>query len=397
MSATKKYLPWFFRILVFGLFVLSAVAKSFPIWAFEKQLVDLKFCNWCQAHYLARFIIALELAIGFAMLFNNYIKRIVIPITIGLLVVFCIHLIYQMIQFGAMNGNCGCFGQLIPMTPLEAFIKNIITIAILLYLWKVVEEKPKGQNKLLPLLFMYTSALFLMFALFPFESCFGKGKATSTEQVDMILEDNPSNELLNDIPTDIANDETLDDEIAQTTSTNDDNEIKAVSKQLEKTQIAENAIATEKKDNTTVKTTVTKSNEPKPVKSKFSKYTSFNGKTVNLDQGKKIVCMFVIGCEHCRHAAKEICQMKQANPNFPEVYILFMDEEAENAPDFFAEAGCKIPYKIIDIPEFWTVMGPTANTPGVFYLWNGNIQKSFEGTGDNAFNATALKKAIEAK
>ena len=54
---------------------------------------------------------------------------------IVLLAAFCIHLGIQMVQHGAMNGNCGCFGQLIPMTPLEAFIKNIVTIAMLIYLW----------------------------------------------------------------------------------------------------------------------------------------------------------------------------------------------------------------------------------------------------------------------
>jgi hypothetical protein len=27
---------------------------------------------------------------------------------------------------------------------------------------------------------------------------------------------------------------------------------------------------------------------------------------VNLDEGKKIVCLFVPGCDHCRDAAKEL-------------------------------------------------------------------------------------------
>ena len=28
--------------------------------------------------------------------------------------------------------NCGCFGDLIPMTPLQALIKNILTLLVLL-------------------------------------------------------------------------------------------------------------------------------------------------------------------------------------------------------------------------------------------------------------------------
>jgi hypothetical protein len=73
-----------------------------------------------QTTYLARFIIALEIAIAIAILQPHFIKRIIIPSIILLLIAFCLHLAIQMYQYGAMNGNCGCFGQLIPMTPLEA-------------------------------------------------------------------------------------------------------------------------------------------------------------------------------------------------------------------------------------------------------------------------------------
>ena len=41
MNAMKKYLPWTFRILISALFLLSVIAKAYPIWSFEKQLVDL--------------------------------------------------------------------------------------------------------------------------------------------------------------------------------------------------------------------------------------------------------------------------------------------------------------------------------------------------------------------
>ena len=61
------------------------LAKSFPIWAFEKQLVDLGIVNWCNAPYLARLIIALETAIAIAILQKHYIKSFVIPVTILLL------------------------------------------------------------------------------------------------------------------------------------------------------------------------------------------------------------------------------------------------------------------------------------------------------------------------
>ncbi|HOS49149.1 MAG TPA: MauE/DoxX family redox-associated membrane protein, partial [Bacteroidia bacterium] len=143
----KKTLVWILRILIFALFVLSAVAKMFPIWAFEKQLVDLGLMSWCLAPYFSRALIALELAIGILIIQPHYLKKIVIPATIGLLVVFCAHLTLEMVKHGAMNGNCGCFGQLIPMTPLEAFIKNIITILMLIVVYRKVETQPSSKDR----------------------------------------------------------------------------------------------------------------------------------------------------------------------------------------------------------------------------------------------------------
>ena len=128
----KKTLVWLLRILVFALFVLSAVAKMFPIWAFEKQLVDLGLMSWCMAPYFSRALIALELAIGILIIQPHFLKKIVIPVTIGLLVVFCAHLTLEMVKHGAMNGNCGCFGEWIPMTPLQSIIKNGVLIALIL-------------------------------------------------------------------------------------------------------------------------------------------------------------------------------------------------------------------------------------------------------------------------
>ena len=94
-----------FRGIICALFILSGVAKLFPIWAFEKQLVDLGFFTWENSAVFARLIIGLELGIGFCFLVPHFTKRFVIPITALLLVAFCIHLVVQMIQFGPMGPN----------------------------------------------------------------------------------------------------------------------------------------------------------------------------------------------------------------------------------------------------------------------------------------------------
>jgi uncharacterized membrane protein YphA (DoxX/SURF4 family) len=355
MEKIKKYLPWIFRILISGVFLLSAFTKFWPSFTgFEKQLVDLGLCSWCGAHYLARLIVALELAIGIGILQPHFLKSFVIPITILLLVAFCVHLSIEIYKHGN-QGNCGCFGQLIQMTPLEAIIKNVVTIIMLVYLFFKVKDKARGENKFINLLFIYSVSALLMFALFPFSPCKAEAPVVDVP-VEMDTTLNP-HKLITESSKDSAKDP-----------------------------------HTNAKD-TSKKMVVEKS--PKPLKSVYSQYTSFGKTSVNLDDGKKIVCLFAPGCDHCQAAAKEICLLSQ-KPNFPKVYIFFMDEETDKIPEFFKIANCVFPYRILEIPTFFKLLGE-AGTPGVRYLWNGNIMKEYEGIHDNQFNAKGLLKATEAK
>ncbi len=365
MNALKKKLPLIIRIIISILFLFSAVAKSFPIWAFEKQLVDLGIVDWCKAPYLARLIIALETAIAFAILQKNYLKSFVIPVTIFLLIAFCAHLGIQMIEHGAMNGNCGCFGQLIPMTPLEAFLKNVITIALLIYLYNNVSDKPKGENKFIVILFIYFSSAFLLFFAFPFCPC---SKTTNTQNI--------TNNLLNiDSTSNTDSSQHPKDSIVDLKSIDNDTSKK-----------------NHKDTSVHPKTTVV---EPAKTHSIFSEYRVFNGQQVNLDVGKKIVCLFVPGCDHCRAAAKEIVNISKIT-KLPPVYILFMNEEVYQIPDFFKEINKTFPYYVIDdIPTFFKLLGNKATTPGVVYLWNGNIIKSYEGIEDHKFNASEMVRIIQ--
>ncbi len=344
----KNTLSWILRFVIFALFIVSALAKMFPIWAFEKQLIDLGIASWTTAPYFARLLLGVELAIGVAVLQPHYLKRIVIPSTIGLLVVFCIHLTIEMVKHGAMNGNCGCFGQLIPMTPLEAVIKNVAAIGLLVWLYKMTTEKEMTHRFSLLLLIWSMSSL-VVFAGFPFAPKVETEAQPTTEEMQTPTEPTETNTAI-------------------TTSTSIKDTTQA--KPLEE--------------------------GPAKVVSPFSKYANFNGKNVDLSQGKVIVCFFAPGCDHCQATAKELAQMSKQK-DFPPVYIFFMDEEAERIPEFFAFAGKKFPYRVLDIPTFWTIIGEDGETPGVHYLWNGNIRKTFMGINERAFNGAELKKSIAQK
>jgi thiol-disulfide isomerase/thioredoxin len=132
-----------------------------------------------------------------------------------------------------------------------------------------------------------------------------------------------------------------------------------------------------------------KEEEPKPKKS------GFNSIYPDIDQGRKILCFFAPGCDHCKETIRELTAMKKADPNFPEIRIAFMDEEAELIPGFFEQAGQKYTYKILDIATFWTKLGTGRDTPGVFYYWNGNLIKEYNGINEKAFKKDEFKKLVQ--
>ena len=119
-------------------FVYSGYTKLSPIEPFEFTFVDLGVASWKTAPIIARLLIGLEFLIGLLLIFGLYIKRFTLKIMIFLLVMFTVYLIVILIKDGN-NGNCGCFGNALAMTPLQAIIKNLIMIGFGVILYKFYE------------------------------------------------------------------------------------------------------------------------------------------------------------------------------------------------------------------------------------------------------------------
>ena len=351
----KKNISWTIRIVVALLFIVSAVAKLYPspyfaISTFEvKQLYTLGFSD-AIAPYFSRILIGIEFALGFLLLHNHFLKRITIPATIGLLTVFIIHLSYVTFLSGGNSGNCGCFGELIPMTPIEAIIKNIIAVGLLIWLWKLLENDQKSNFWILTTVTL--GCILGLFMLAPM-------KASTT------LSSSDTNDIV------------LTDTISQIEDTIKVEEIKAIDSSKMK---VEKVVEEVKKDI-----------GPKQAISGYSEFYA------DIDKGQKILCFFVPGCEHCREAAKDLNALQKKHKDFPQVQIVFMDEEAEKIPDFLKYAGKQFPYKVIDIIPFWTKLGSGKDTPGVVYLHNGNVIKFYEKKKKKAFNSKAIEKIIYKK
>ena len=170
MKTRNNQLVFFLRVLISALFLLSAFAKLYPTPMFgitkvfeQGQLIPMGFSE-SLAPYLSRFIIGAEIFLAITIVFNNYLKKQILPLAFIMISVFTIHLSTQL--FGNSE-NCGCFGDLIPMTPFEAIIKNIFTLVILAFIyWK--SEDVKGKLSELVILFLLISTV--MFASLPISS-----------------------------------------------------------------------------------------------------------------------------------------------------------------------------------------------------------------------------------
>lgn len=296
------------RILISALFLLSAVAKLYPTPLYgitkvfeEGQLIPMGFSSDF-APFLSRLIIGFEFFIAFAILQTHYIKKLVVPSTILLVSVFCVDLAIDI--FGGVDDNCGCFGQLIPMTPIEAFVKNIFTILILLYIYRNVSDK---ENSNFLLLFNgYLIIAVLMFSLLPIAT------NSSSKQV-----------------------------------------------------------------------------------SSFSSYVDAD---FDINNGKKVLCFFDAGCEHCMDAAKSLTELASNTQSFPDVHIIFSDTEAEKIPEFLNNSGSDFSYQVMpfynpddEINSYLEVLGFEYENPVVIYYNNGNQMRFYDGTGSNEYDPNDFK------
>ncbi|MEO6301955.1 MAG: MauE/DoxX family redox-associated membrane protein [Bacteroidia bacterium] len=147
MQIVKRIIAILISVGLGLIFIYSGYTKLDPvIETFEFTFVDIGVANWYTAPVIARLLIGLEFFLGLLLIMNYSLKKFTLPFTIGLLLFFIIYLIIQ-ISTSGNHGNCGCFGEHLKMTPLEAIIKNVIMIAgcLIVYFfyegWKIKYNK----------------------------------------------------------------------------------------------------------------------------------------------------------------------------------------------------------------------------------------------------------------
>ena len=370
-ASTRNNLILALRLATTILFVFSAISKLYPIEAFEKQLVDLGFSSWSAAPYLSRAIIGLEAFLGLAFLQKNYLRSFFIPATTVLLLVFCAHLSYTLYTTGN-SGNCGCFGQWIKMTPLEALIKNILTLGMLGYLYTLTKNY-EHKKIIIPaaLLGITYVTLFIAFPIKTYATHFSETVPDSSSLTDHTAPlYKPAADTIVEVIEEMVG--------VKKTTTTTINDIKVI------------ANTTPKKDSV-VKSIPKSTSAYTPKVSIYAGFKNFSdGVTANVDKGTSIVCMLSLECEHCMETARQIGELSKEQ-KLPPVYFLFFGSPGE-LDHFFDVAKCKYPYKIIEPQVFFPLLGDIPSPPRVSVLKEGNIVADFD---TDSFSKDKLKKAIE--
>lgn len=352
-----------FRLVISSVFIFSTIAKLLSLPFFDGMVAELflgkDYYNhpdamfWCQL--FTRVLIAGEFLLGVAILQQRYLKNIILPAILIMLVGFTFHLFYAatVLEKGFIGGNCGCFGDLVPMDNFESILKNILSMAMVAYIYKYVNPR---RDRINSLIMVFTVGIItfitLLLTIKDYEiknevTVFDnqlevKKHETITRDTHDVVEVSDSNSRVNLEVTQVYN---KDDQKENTS--NEVEKEKPLTKPKEKITIA----------------------QPKRL---LDNYTQFsNGIDVNLYEGEKIVCMFSVTCGHCQETYKDICGYASSG-KLPEVYLLNYGSELDQNY-FFSQSGCKHPHILLnDYTKFQRLLEGN-DFPRVLHLKDGEV------------------------
>lgn len=160
--SAKNISGFILLLLLAAVFIFSAVTKFISIEPFEWTFMDMGLPGTL-SFFLARFFIGFEFALAFLLLGHLFLKRIAYPLTQLFLIAMTVYLLIILMTKGN-NGDCGCFGDTLPMTPLQSILKNIGLIAWTYLLQRIYTPKPYRFS--LPISLLGSSAAFAIPFLF---------------------------------------------------------------------------------------------------------------------------------------------------------------------------------------------------------------------------------------
>ena len=151
------YLRITLQIFLAVTFLFSAYTKAVAPGFFEVLLEQQGLVpSRLYGAWATRFIISLETWLGLCLLLSLYV-RFILRFSLVLLLIFSIHLLY-LVAIGD-TGNCGCYGEMISMSPVASLGKNVVLLAVNGFLLRYAyrgNKKPRITWLFLPMLFAAT-------------------------------------------------------------------------------------------------------------------------------------------------------------------------------------------------------------------------------------------------
>lgn len=181
-----------------GTFLFSGWSKIYSDNAFDNfqwTFIDLGIDSVLAAGIIARAMIGFEFMLGLFLLGHVFLRKFTYKAIVGVLIVFIIYLLLVIAKQGN-TGSCGCFGDKLAMTPLQAIWKNVAMIAATVVLMFIYPVKPyRFQEYVVMLLCLLSfSAPFVMNGI-----ALGTAPVKYSDQIDLNLlykyEDKPSVDL----------------------------------------------------------------------------------------------------------------------------------------------------------------------------------------------------------
>ena len=355
------------RLILSFLFVFGAVSKLVSMPFFDGMVAELllgeNYYNhpsgmlWIQL--FTRILVAAELVLGIAILQNKWFKSLVLPATLGMLVIFTIHLFYEGFKQvnGFTEGNCGCFGDILPMTNLESILKNVIGMAIGVFIWFKYNKDNVFASWVAPTFLGLITLFTLSFGVKSYEA---KAVAPVTEQlgltetlvIDSIIP-------LEQDPVKMEQDAVKENSTPPSTTEEEPKKAEAKDEGLQEEVPAVKQITP----------------SDKTLQLLYTYAPAIESQ--NLAYGSKIVCLFSMTCSHCQEVYADLVAMK-ASGKLPNIYLVNYGTEYEQNY-FFAQAGnVKSPHTLTEeFPDFKRMLeGKTY--PRILYVKDGEILKEWD-------------------
>lgn len=157
------------RIIVGVLFIFSGLVKAidplgltykmqefFEVWGREGYATIVMNWMYSQSFLFSVIMITLEVALGVALLTGFY-KKLTLRMLLWLMIFFTFLTSY--VLFSGKIASCGCFGDCIPLTPIQTFMKDIVLLLLIIFLLFNQQYIEPFGKALLPLILVLFSIM----------------------------------------------------------------------------------------------------------------------------------------------------------------------------------------------------------------------------------------------